>query len=170
MTFGVLVMLVFGGIEIVRFSMLRHTVDHAAYMAAREAIVPGADPATVRQRAADHLAAIGVNGGTIVLSPNPILESTSVVEVTVMAPVSNNLWITPQFLTGDLIGSSRLMTERAPIQMAAALPTPPPPPAPPAPPRAPTPTPTPGPSLGTPPPPPPPASPPPPPPPPPPML
>lgn len=144
--FSVLVLLIFGGIELTRVTMIRHSIDHAAYVAARDAIVPGATSAAVLQRAQDHLAVVGIQNAVITLIPANIEESTSVVEVRVTAPLASNSYGVPQYVGGDLVGRARLMTERSPIQMAANLPEPPPPPAlplPPAPPDRPSPQPTP---------------------------
>lgn len=124
----VLLVLVFGGIEMTRISMLRHTVNHAAYLAAREAMVPGADTSSVEQRAHEHLAAIGVKSGVVTVSPDPIHEDTTSVEVIVTIPVAENSLVIPRYLSGDLVGRSMLMTERSPMEMSSNLPEPPPPP------------------------------------------
>ena len=126
----VLFILVLGGIEMTRVSMLRHTVDHAAYVAARDAIIPGADAAEVIATAEDHLRTIGLSGATVTVTPAVILDETSVVEVQIDLPISQNSLMTPEYLFGDLIGRSALITERAPVQMSASLPEPPPPPPP----------------------------------------
>lgn len=117
----VLFLLVFGGIEITRISMLQHTVDHAAYTAARDAIIPGADTAAVKRTAEEHLAAIGVTGATVRVSPDPIAEDTSAVEVTVSIPVAGNSLVVPQFVAGNLTGRCLLLTERSPMEMSAAV-------------------------------------------------
>lgn len=159
---SVLVLLIFGGIELTRVTMIRHSIDHAAYLAARDAIVPGATSAAVLQRAQKHLDVVGIKNAVVTLNPATIDESTSMVEVRVTAPMADNSFGVPQYVGGDLVGRARLMTERSPIQMAANLPAPPPPPPPPTPPPTsppPTQTPppmTPGPPSPPPPPPPPP--------------
>lgn len=127
---SVLVLLIFGGIELTRVTMIRHSIDHAAYVAARDAIVPGATSAAVLQRAYDHLDVVGIQNAIVTLNPETIDESTAMVEVRVTAPMADNSFGVPQFVGGDLVGQARLMTERAPIQMAANLPEPPPPPPP----------------------------------------
>ena len=129
--FTILVLLIFAGIEITRVSSLRHTVDHAAYLAARVAIVPGVDAAEVIARAEAHLGAVGIVGASVSVTPAVIEDDTTVVEVQVTMPIAANSFITPQFVTGNLIGRSALMTERSPMQMSANLPEPPPPPPPP---------------------------------------
>lgn len=132
----VLVLLVFAGIEFTRVFMLRHTVDHAAYVATRQAIVPGANSSTVLARAREHLDTIGVVNADVQLDPSEITESTRVVEVRIMMPVASNSLVVPRFVSGDLVGVCRMMTERAPMIMSKSLPTPPPspPPGPPSPP------------------------------------
>ncbi|KAA1259113.1 TadE-like protein [Rubripirellula obstinata] len=123
----VLVLLIFGGIEMTRVSMLRHTVDHAAYAAARNAIIPGAKAADVIATAEEHLNNIGLAGATVTVNPAVIDDDSSVVEVQVRLPISENSFFTPEYLFGDLIGRSALMTERSPMQMSTSLPQPPPP-------------------------------------------
>lgn len=157
----VLVLLIFGGIELSRVSMLRHTANRAAYLAARDAMVPGADVAQVIQNAQDHLDAIGVEQAVITVNPSTIDDDTESVEVNVTFPVAGNSLVVPQFASGDVVGRARLMTERTGSQMATSLPAPPPPPAPPSPPPSSPATPTPPPAIPptpspTPPPPPPP--------------
>lgn len=123
-----LFLIVFGAIEVTRISMLRHTADHAAYLAARDAIIAGADTADARAAAENHLATIGVNSAVVSISPNPINDATSSVEVTVSIPVASNSLVVPQFISGTITGRSQLLTERTPTQMAVNLPTPPAPP------------------------------------------
>ena len=128
MVLPVLVLLIFGGIELTRVSMLQHTVDHAAYIAARDAIVPGANVSDVIQTAENHLQTIGVQGATITVTPSEITDSTTEVLVRVVAPVSGNSLVVPNFASSDVIGQARLLTERSPGQMSNSLPEPPPPP------------------------------------------
>ena len=124
----VLFLVVFGTIEVTRVSMLRHTADHAAYLAARDAIISGATTADVKLAAQEHLASVGVKSASVVISPDPIVESTSSILVRVEFPAVNNSLVLPQFITGDIVGTCELLTERSPAQMATALPEPPPPP------------------------------------------
>lgn len=138
MTIPILLLIVFGGIEFGRASMLRHTADHAAYVAARHAITPGASVDDVRQQAADHLDAHGVSDYVITVSPDPITYDTTLVEVSVSFPASSNSFVVPDYLSGDIHGNCEMITERPPIILANALPEPPPPPAPPTFPTRPT--------------------------------
>jgi hypothetical protein len=145
---SVLAMFVFSGVEFFRISILRHNADCAAYEAARVVIVPGALHADAVTAANDYLNRVGVTAATIIVSPNPIQETTTQIEVQVQVPMNANAWGLPSFIHGKtLVGRSRLMTERAPLILAGAMPVPPPP--------APVPQPTPPPPEPTPPPPPP---------------
>lgn len=126
-TIPVLVLIVFAGIELGRGSMLRHTADHAAYVAARKAIIPGATAAETIEAGEDHLERIGIKDVVVSLSPTTITESTNLVEVQVSFPVASNSFVAPAFLTGTVSGRCRLLTERPPMTMSANLPKPPPP-------------------------------------------
>ena len=131
MTLPILLLLVFAGVELGRTSMLRHTADHAAYLAARDAIVPGADAASVRQKAIDHLEIHGVSDYVVTVTPNNIEAATSKVNVEVSFPISSNSIVIPEYFTGQVNGKCLLVTERPPAEMAVSIPSPPPPPAPP---------------------------------------
>ncbi len=85
----ILFLVVFAGVELSRLSMLRHTADHAAYLAARDAIVPGADADLIQGTAENHLPTIGVVSATVTVSPADITEETEEVEVTVTIPTAS---------------------------------------------------------------------------------
>jgi Flp pilus assembly protein TadG len=69
---GLFFMLLMAGIEFTRFMYARHSIDQAAYEAARIGIVPGKTPAMVADRANQILNATGVKW-----SPYPRLPSTT---------------------------------------------------------------------------------------------
>ena len=104
----------FASIEFSRLNFVRHTVDNAAYEAARVGIVPGAHANTVRARANHYLDNIAkVTGSTIVVSPNPITSTTDEVTVSISVPLDQNAWVAPKFAVGKTITrSSTLRTER----------------------------------------------------------
>ena len=135
----ILLLFVFGGVELSRLAMLRHTANHAAYAATRKAIVPGANVANVIQKAEDHLAMIGISNASVTVNPSVITESTSIVEVEVTFPIADNSLVVPEFVSGTVTGKSAMMTERSKASMSGSLPAPPPPPPPPTPPTPPTP-------------------------------
>jgi Flp pilus assembly protein TadG len=98
-------MLIFGGIKLTRVMMLRHSIDHAASVAARSAIVSGATADAVIDRAKEHLAIVGIRDATITLDPATIEESTSMVSVHVAALLASNSFGVPSFVTGTLIAT-----------------------------------------------------------------
>lgn len=126
----VLIAFVFGCIEFSRVAMLRHTANHAAYIATRKAIVPGANVADVVNEAEQHLEMIGVRGGVVTVSPSIIVDATEQVDVEVTFPVSDNSLIVPEFVSGQIVGTSAMLTERPKAVMSLNLPEPPPPPPP----------------------------------------
>ena len=131
LTLPILLLVVFGGVELTRMSMLRHTANHTAYIAARAGIVPGADVADVITKAERHLQAIGIRNAVVSISPSTILEDTSLVEVSVTFPVAENSLVVPEFVSGNVLGQCAMVTERSKAMMSVNLPAPPPPPPPP---------------------------------------
>ena len=132
LTLAVLLMFVMAVFEFSRISMLRHTADSAAYEGARNAIVPGATAAEAEAAARDLLDRAGVQLANVTVTPSTITESTTSVTVQISLPVTQNSWALPRFFTAaNLERDVTLMTERAPMVLAQALPEPPPPPAPP---------------------------------------
>jgi TadE-like protein len=138
-----LFLFVFIGIEFFRASMLRHNADCAAYEAARISFVPGATNSDAVMAATDYLTRVGIKAGSVTVSPNPVTETTTKIQVDVQIPMNANSWIVPKFMNGKVIkGRSRLMTERPPAVLAAAMPVLPPLPPPPVPPAVPLPPPS----------------------------
>lgn len=107
-----LFLLIFAAIEFSRMNMIRHTVDNAAYEAARRVIVPGADAADAEDRATQLLRTIGVRNGEIEVVPETIDNDTQEVVVTVSVPADGNGFIAPRFFQGhSFVGSCRLARE-----------------------------------------------------------
>jgi hypothetical protein len=125
----VALLLVLASFEFVRFFLMMHTAENAAYEAARTCIVPGASSSEAVNRAEQLLGFIGINDPSVVVSPSTILESDPFVEVTVSIPLSQNGWMGAG-LFGDttLSKKCKMRTERAPMVQSNALPEPPPPP------------------------------------------
>ncbi|MEM9589048.1 MAG: TadE family protein [Planctomycetota bacterium] len=121
LTLAVLMMLVFASIEFVRLNMLKQSVEHASYMAARKGIIVGAKTADVRAEAEQHLALFSVTNGVVTVAPANITDDTEVVEVTVEVPVSGNSWISPVYFSGSIEGKTRMLAERVAAEMAAGL-------------------------------------------------
>ncbi|MBX3421215.1 MAG: pilus assembly protein [Pirellulaceae bacterium] len=87
-TLPVLVLLVFGSIEIANGVFLKQTLTVAAYEGARVATRPGATRAQARQRVQEILAARNVNNRTITISPAVDANTSRGTRVTVT--VSSN--------------------------------------------------------------------------------
>lgn len=119
---SILFVIVFASIEFVRLNMLEHSVDHASYLAARKGILMGATVGNVKTVAKDHLALFGVSNATVTVSPNPIDDDASLIEVTIDVPMSGNTWISPIYFSGTINGRTRMLAERSAAQMAGAIP------------------------------------------------
>jgi hypothetical protein len=123
---SVLLMIVFASIEFVRLNMLKHSVEHASYPAARKGTITGASSNDVKNTAEKHLAILGVTNASVTVTPSGIKDDTQVIEVVIDLPMSGNTWISPLYFNGTLTGRTRMLTERAASDMIGALPTPPP--------------------------------------------
>jgi hypothetical protein len=119
---SVLLMIVFASIEFVRLNMLKHSVEHASYLAARKGIIIGAKSNDVKNEALAHLAILNVSGETVTVNPATINDDTQIVEVIVNVPMSGNSWISPVYFNGTITGRTRMLAEREAADMAAALP------------------------------------------------
>ena len=119
---SILLLIVFASIEFVRLNMLKHSVGHASYLAARKGIIVGAKTNDVKKVASDHLALFGLSGGSVTVNPNNITDDTQIIEVIVDVPVSGNSWISPLYFNGTLSGRSRMLAERDAADMNSALP------------------------------------------------
>lgn len=96
-------------IEVARFHVVRHSLDQAVYAGARVGIVPGATAADVNQSVTDRLAAAGVIGATVTVTPPVINSATSAVTVRVSAPYSANSWTLPKFFANvDVVAEMTL--------------------------------------------------------------
>ncbi len=154
---SLLFILFLAGVEIVRINLVRHTANHAAYEAAREVIVPGANQNEAMVKALAKLQPLGIRNASISIDPPNIDDKTTSVKVSINVPMEANGWGMPRFFAGKTIRTvAELITERPPIVVAKALPVLPPPPPPPPTDPPPPPAPPPPPPAESPPPPPPP--------------
>ena len=117
---SVLLMVIFASIEFVRLSIVKHSIEDASYVGAREAIVMGATVTDVQNAIDDHLAVFDIQGAVVTVNPNPLDDDTDFVRVDVDAPISANAWIVPSFFTGTLNGQTRMIAERDSAKMKAA--------------------------------------------------
>lgn len=97
----VLFLIVMGIIEFSRAYQLRQTSRQAAYETARAAISPGATAANARAQGENLLRAIGVNGGSVTLSPSTISSTTMSVTATVTVDPLANSWFLKFFASSQ---------------------------------------------------------------------
>jgi hypothetical protein len=121
-------LLFFAAYEFTRMSMIRHTVEMAAYEGARRGIVPGATVDDAIARANQVLAGVGTHNATVTVTPNPITSQTSQITVAIQVPMDSNSWIVPRFLQGIKFDRSfTLGRENVSWGLASAPPPAPPP-------------------------------------------
>lgn len=107
-----LFLMIFSAVEFSRMNMIRHTVDEAAYEAARRVIVPGAEASDAEELAERVLRTVGVRNGDIEVTPAIIQNDTPEVVVTVSVPADGNGFIAPRFFRGhSFVGRCRLARE-----------------------------------------------------------
>ena len=128
---SILLMIVFASIEFVRLNILKQSVEHASYLAARRGMIVGSSAKDVQEIAIGHMNLLGIDNSTISVSPSKITDETQVVEVNIIVPTSGNTWISPVYFSGNITGRTRMLAERAAADMSNAIPTPAPPPPPP---------------------------------------
>ena len=110
----VLFILVFGALEFCGANVQRHTVDNAAYEAARRGIVPGATVADVEARATEIMSFVGAtNGINVNVTPAAITDATPELTVRVESSIAANGWIMPIFFADDdlLVGECTMRRE-----------------------------------------------------------
>ncbi len=110
----IVLILIFGTIELHRINMVRSSVDNAAYEGARAATVPGATSTQARNAAQPILDAVGINNASITVTPETILPETAIVEVTISVPLSDNSLGLMPLLT------SRTLEKRCALQRSAS--------------------------------------------------
>jgi Flp pilus assembly protein TadG len=117
-------MILMAGIEFARFMYARHSVDQAAYEAARMGIVPGATPTQVRATAQRVLNATGIRNATITVDPPAFTSSTSTVTVNIRCAYADNSWMGPLFLGDtDLVSNMTLDHENKAFLVTARNPS-----------------------------------------------
>lgn len=106
-------LVLFASIELSRLSVMRNTADHAAYEAARVALVPGATAAEAQAEANRLMDIVGARGVVVAVTPSVLTDETAEVTVNVTLPFNRNALLTPRFLKdGNVTASSTLRTER----------------------------------------------------------
>lgn len=100
LTLGLAFFFFFAALEFSRVSMIRHTVDHAAYEAARTGIVPGATVAQVEAKARQVLATGALRVFDLTITPSPIPRSAPTITVKIGVPLDRNLFAPANFFGG----------------------------------------------------------------------
>lgn len=115
LTLPILFMFTFAGWEFSRISVIRNTMENAAYEAAREAMLPGANQTKIEAAANGVLDSIGIVSSTIQVSPGLITQSTDAVTITIDTPLAaNSLGVAKYFSSGSLTASITLSRELQP--------------------------------------------------------
>lgn len=111
-TLPLLFFIVFTSIEFGRMNVIRHTVDNAAYEAARRAIVPGATAQDADDVARSIMRTCGARGVVVAVNPTALNLDTEEVTVTVSVEANENGFLAPRFFDGEtMIGRSTLRRE-----------------------------------------------------------
>ena len=111
-TFPILILLLFGCFEFGRANLLRNVAQNAAYEAARNVVVAGAQSSDATQVAQNLLATVGVQSPVVNVTPAVITPETSSVRVTVDFPYQTSTGIGDMFLSSlQLHGECELMRE-----------------------------------------------------------
>ncbi|MCA9218072.1 MAG: pilus assembly protein [Planctomycetales bacterium] len=96
-------------IEFSRMNMLRHSVDNAAYEAARAGIILRANVDDVKQTANEIMNSVRARGTVVEVTPDTIQDDTPEIVVTVSVPADQNGFVTPRFFAGrSFVGQCRL--------------------------------------------------------------
>jgi len=103
---GLFFMILLAGFEFSRFMYARHSVDQAAYEAARIGIILGQSPARVVSRAQQILSATGIRAATISVQPTTFDGNTETVTVSINAPYAESSWLRPVFLAATNLSAS----------------------------------------------------------------
>jgi len=106
---GIFFTMLLAGFEFARFMYARHSVEQAAYEAARVGIVPGKTLAEVRAKATQILNATGIRNPTITVTPSSFTTSTTTVTVEIRCKYSDSSWLKPVFLaSSDMVSTITL--------------------------------------------------------------
>lgn len=111
----VMILFTFGLIEIGRISMVKDTATHATREGARAGIRPNATNQEVQQRVQEELAILGIDSGTVTVTPN--LDGNASpdgnIRVAVTIPIASISWIPNFFSFGvnDVVAETSMRRE-----------------------------------------------------------
>jgi Flp pilus assembly protein TadG len=114
LTLPLFILFLMASFEFGWMNVLRHTADHAAYEAARYAMVPGGTAAEAKARATSILNIIGARGAVVTVTPATLSSATEEVTVSIDIPMKSNGIVVPKFSKSKTMHSEATMrTERA---------------------------------------------------------
>ncbi len=114
-TLPILFLIIFAGWEVCRINTIQNTLENAAYEAARESMLPGAQFAQVQAKAVEVLDALAINNPTLTMNPTTITQNTEDVTITITAPIAeNSLGVVKFFTNGTLSTTMTLSRELQP--------------------------------------------------------
>ena len=99
----ILILFFMASLDFGRANLVRHTINNAAFEAARAGIIPGATVTLVENRAQQVLATAFVQNADIDVTPGTITDSTELISVTVSASMDDNSWLASWFFAGKTI-------------------------------------------------------------------
>jgi Flp pilus assembly protein TadG len=112
----VLLLLIFGSMEVTDAIFLKHSLKSASYEAARVISASGTNSQQAINTANSVLASYGVRNSTVTVSPNviPVTPQGTVITVTVQAPARTNRLFTSNFAgySGRTLVASTTMTRQ----------------------------------------------------------
>lgn len=108
----ILLLFLFGCYEISKAYMMQHAAESAAYEAARTGVVPNATAQACRDSAARVLRSVGVRNFNLQVSPDPILQDSRTLTISIDVPLERNTLIAPFFMRRAVLhGSCTLQRE-----------------------------------------------------------
>lgn len=114
LTAPVLVLLVFGTIEMGRAMMVQHLLGNAARDGARSAMLEGPTADQVESEVGLFLTESGIHGATVVVTPNPLslADIGAPVTVQVSVPFSSVSWLPAPWFLGEATLQSTVVMRR----------------------------------------------------------
>lgn len=107
-------LLFFGGWEVSRTSMIRHTADNAVYEACRVGSLPGATVTDVRNKAGRILKSAATQSARISVRPNVIRPRTRTITVRVEVPLDANSFTMRRLFAGRTVVRELSMRREVP--------------------------------------------------------
>ncbi|MEN1678873.1 MAG: TadE/TadG family type IV pilus assembly protein [Planctomycetota bacterium] len=108
----VFVLILLGLIEFGRMAMVQQVITNSAREGARIGVLDGATVASVSAKVDNYLAAAGINGASVTVSPNPpdSAKYGESVTVNVSVPFGSVSWLpTPKFIGNQMLSAESIM-------------------------------------------------------------